>query len=89
MKSKYIEEVFVKNLRKTSVWEIRSKQHGYILGQVKWNPRWRQYCFFPYDVTVFNSDCLKSITTFIEKLNKEHREKIKNEQKRKGKKKKI
>lgn len=89
MKSKYIEMVLVKELKKTSVWDIRSKRHGYNLGQVKWNPRWRQYCFYPNDATVFNSDCLKSITAFVEKLSKEHWEKIKNEQKRKGKKKKI
>jgi len=89
MKNKYIEAVFIKNLKKTSVWNIISNLHGYNLGQVKWNPRWRQYCFFPDDVTVFNSDCLKSITSFIEKLNKEHWGEIKDEQKRKSKKKKI
>ena len=83
IKSKYIEARFNRKAKVTSIWDIVSKKHNYNLGQVKWYSHWRQYCFFPdeHPLTVFNSDCLKSITTFIDKLNEEHREYIKKKKK--------
>jgi hypothetical protein len=38
------------------------------LGEIKWFGRWRQYAFFPEPNTVFEKQCLKDITNFLEKL---------------------
>ena len=33
--------------RKTKIFQVCSKKHGYPLGEVKWFNKWRQYCFYP------------------------------------------
>lgn len=47
----------------TSRWGIYSKS-GSLLGIVKWYPRWRTYCFEPFNGTIFNDSCLRDIATF-------------------------
>ena len=42
------------------------------IAQIQWFPRWRQYCFFPLDGTVYNADCLRGITEAVETLNRTH-----------------
>lgn len=68
--SKYIEfKLADKQNPKTQVWNVVSKHHGNILGAIKWFGRWRQYCFFPEEDTLYNSGCLSAITSFISNLN--------------------
>jgi len=68
--SEYIEFKLAKKQNpKTEVWDVVSKHHGYILGIIKWYALWRQYCFFPSPVTVYNSGCLSAIMSFISDLN--------------------
>jgi hypothetical protein len=38
------------------------------LGEIKWFGRWRQYAFFPEPNTVFEKQCMKDITNFLENL---------------------
>lgn len=56
---------------KTAVYDVISKNSGIVLGQIKWNALWRQYCFFPFAETIFNPDCLVEINKFIYKLMRE------------------
>ena len=61
---------------KTSVYSVISKSSNCELGEVKWHPGWRHYCFFPtteYE-TVYSDRCLKEISNFITGLNGLHRE---------------
>lgn len=51
--------------RKTSVWSVVSKSSGDSLGRILWFGRWRQYCFFPEEETVWNVGCLASVQEFI------------------------
>lgn len=49
----------------TSTWCVRSKASGTPLGQIRWFGAWRQYCLYPNRVTIWNSECLNDVTTFI------------------------
>ena len=72
--SKYLDFVRMDNAdKKTCCWQIVSKTSGGTLGLIRWFSRWRQYCFFPYDETVWNKDCLADIQVFI-KTHKDDRQ---------------
>ena len=47
---------------------VNSKLHGDKLGTIKWFGRWRQYAFFPEAGTVFNTECLNDIQSYIREL---------------------
>lgn len=64
---KYITMIKSEDKPKTSVFEVYTK-HKDILGEIKWFPQWRQYCFFPEDDCVFSKGCMADINQFIEKL---------------------
>ncbi len=53
---------------KTAVFDVYTKSGDYVLGEIKWFPRWRQYCFFPEDDCVFSKGCMSDINDFIEQL---------------------
>jgi hypothetical protein len=59
---------------KTEVYGVFSAHHGDKLGVIKWFRPWRQYCFFVIDVTVLSSGCLKDLTSFLEELNRKHKQ---------------
>ena len=59
--------------RKTDVWEVWSKYESCSLGVIKWKANWRKYAFFPSADTVFEQDCMKDISGFIEKETKEYK----------------
>jgi len=59
---------------KTQRWQIRSKGDGSVLGVVKWFGPWSQYCFFVMDVAVFSAGCFKDLTSFLEELNRKHKQ---------------
>jgi hypothetical protein len=61
----------IKDLPKTSVWECKNNRSNEIIGIVKWNSQWRQYCFFPDSYTIFNSTCLQDIIHFINQLSED------------------
>ena len=52
---------------KTKVYQCLNKKHGDVLGIVKWNAPWRQYCFYPHEGIVFSKGCLLDICDFIGK----------------------
>lgn len=59
---------------KTKVYQVVSKSSRENLGEVRWYPAWRHYCFFPFREfeTVYSDRCLLEISLFIRGLNKEH-----------------
>ncbi len=68
MESKYMEFDKTGDTGKTEIWNILSKSNGYILGQIKWYGAWRQYCFFPSALCIFNNSCLSDIQKFTKEL---------------------
>ena len=78
MKYKYIYFIEVEQKPKTKVYECRNNTTDEVLGIVKWNCGWRQYCFFTIDFknrllcyeVVFSASCLNDIADFLNKINK-------------------
>lgn len=75
MTKSYIDFVKVEEKPKTSVYEVRSKSSGIVLGIVKWYGSWRQYCFFPESKTLWNRTCLLEIGGFVLGLMEDRKEK--------------
>ena len=46
------------------------------LGRIQWYSKWRQYCFFPCEDTIFNRDCMNDIIFFINNLMKDRQIKM-------------
>lgn len=61
---------------KVNVWQCWGKRGGY-LGTVEWYPYkgWRQYAFFPAAENIWNSASLSEVKDFLDKVNREHKEK--------------
>lgn len=68
---------FQKNERrqgaKTDTWEVWGVTSSFHIGQVRWLPPWRKYCFFPDSSTIWDEECLRSVATFLEWETKKHR----------------
>ena len=76
--SKYlVAEEALNRGRKTKRWGILSKSSRALLGTVEWLGRWRQYCFFPAQGTIFNAACLHTIIGFLDRENTAHRRALK------------
>jgi len=73
--SKYLEFYKSMDKPKTSVFLVLSKNSNDRLGEIKWFARWRCYAFFPGEETIFNSECLKDIKEFIDKLMEKRKKK--------------
>lgn len=57
---------------KTKIYDVIALEDQISLGQIKWYAHWRQYAFYPEPETVFEKTCLKDITNFVLRLNREH-----------------
>ena len=69
MESKWIIFSLYEDTGKTKKYYVFTKDFVSLkLGEIKWFGRWRQYSFFPEPNTVFEKQCLKDITNFIETL---------------------
>lgn len=59
----------------THIWQLTDLKHGCSCGTVAWYGGFRKYCFEPHDSSLWDSDALRFIADFLEKLNKHHRTK--------------
>lgn len=66
----YIHFVKIAQRPKTAVWSCRNNISQEELGQVRWYPAWRQYCYFPTAQAVYSAGCLADIKEFIEQAGK-------------------
>ena len=57
---------------KTKIYSVWSKCSNIELGEIKWYPQWRHYCFFIGD-KVYSDRCLIDMGEFILHLNEEHK----------------
>jgi hypothetical protein len=53
---------------KTAIVDIYSVASGDKLGQIRWFGRWRQYCFYPENLTIWNTGCMESVVGYIDLL---------------------
>lgn len=61
--------------KKTKWIAIINVHHEEIIGEIRWFSRWRQYCFYPYHDTVWNTTCMEDIQTVIKELMNERKKK--------------
>jgi hypothetical protein len=66
--TKYLRFDVVKDTGKTKVIFIVNIHHDEVLGEIKWYPGWRQYCFYPNHSTIWNPHCLNDVSTVIKEL---------------------
>ena len=57
----------------TKTFQVATK-NGDGIGRIKWFSNWRQYCFFPDENTLYNSECMKDVSEFIDGLMQERKE---------------
>ena len=57
---------------KTIIYGVQSKCSDCELGEIKWYPQWRHYCFVQ-PTLVFSGRCLLALGKFVEECNKKHR----------------
>lgn len=69
----YFEEMSLTKIRKTGIFSVKLKSNNEDLGLIAWNNGWRQYCFFPDDMTHYSAGCLKQVYNFIDKLMEERK----------------
>ena len=70
----YLEFVRVEFGGKTSKWDCQTR-NGVVLGSVGWHCGWRQSCYFPKCQAVYSAGCLSDISTFLNQLNRDAKEK--------------
>lgn len=64
--------------KKTDIYYIYPDSDTDILyGRIKWYNRWRKYCFYAEDNIIWDSKCLTELINFLDKLNKDHKNKKK------------
>lgn len=71
--TKYLAFVIFPTEKKTKTIAIINRHHDEVIGEIRWFSRWRQYCFFPYDGTIWNTDCMSSVEDVIKELMEERK----------------
>jgi hypothetical protein len=51
-------------------YEVINKRGDYVLGDIYYFSGWRQYIFAPYEDSEYNSECLSTIVSWLNELNK-------------------
>lgn len=67
---RFIHFVEIERKAKTSVFSCRNNRSGEELGQVRWYPAWRRYCYFPTVQAIYSAGCLADIQHFMEAVEK-------------------
>jgi hypothetical protein len=73
--TKYLRFIDVEAFRqKTKIISIVNIHHDEVIGEIKWFGRWRQYCFYPSDNTIWNTGCLEDVYEVIKNLMNERKD---------------
>ena len=70
MRNKYITIIErIISGRKTPIYTLMSNYSESEIAQIRWFPKWRKYCFYPNDDTVYDEKCLRTIQSYLHFLN--------------------
>lgn len=58
----------IEKKERTSVWGCYKNAGSTLMGVVRWEDAWRQYCFYPEPDIVFSADCMEEVSWFIKNL---------------------
>lgn len=64
---------------KTAIYNVLNRRSRGVLGEIRWYPAWRQYCFIPnngYEL-VFSDGCLDDLSAFIKDMEAARRNNLK------------
>lgn len=75
----YKDDGHIKPGAKTRIFNVYNCNHK-LLGHVKWWTSWRQYCFFPLDSSLYNTDCMYDLAEFCYYVTCEHKNRLPNKQ---------
>lgn len=78
MEYKWIVFELQQDTGKTKVYNCFAKENRVLLGRVKWYGPFRKYSFFPEYRCIFETQCLKDISSFLDKLMLEWKVKTQN-----------
>lgn len=73
--TEYLKFIVVPQRSKTKIIDIINIRHDEVIGEIKWFGRWRQYCFYPNDNTIWNKTCLDDVQEVIYILMNERKNK--------------
>jgi hypothetical protein len=59
----------------TKIIGVINIHHDEEIGEIKWFGKWRQYCFYPSDNTIWNKGCLEEVLEVIKELMDERKKK--------------
>lgn len=65
--------IYFEKLDYSDVYEkynVRTLRDHIVLGTIEWYEKWYQYCYFPFDNTVYSQDCMMDIVEFIKRMKK-------------------
>lgn len=51
------------------VYDVYTRKHGDMLGEIRYFAKWREYEFYPASDTQWSWDCLRDLSGFINELN--------------------
>lgn len=54
--------------KKTETYAVRNIRSQEVIGYIKWEGAWRQYCFYPEGQTIWSRSCLMDVQDFLCKL---------------------
>lgn len=80
----YLQFIDAPTKTKTTVLVILSRRTAKQLGVIKFNPQWRQFVFFPDNMTIWSDGCLEEIKWQIRRLNFEWHKSLKEVSPHKG-----
>jgi hypothetical protein len=72
-------ELNMRDGRKTKVWAVLTIDGLTVLGHVQWFAPWRKYAYFPKKDTIYEQDCMRVLSQFIEAETSNHKLKAKGE----------
>lgn len=55
---------------KTKIWAVNNLSNGTI-GEIRWAGNFRKYALYPYNMTLFDSKCLRDIADFLDVVTKD------------------
>ena len=62
----------IKENRKTPIYWLLNNDN-FNLGEIKWFPAWRKYCFYPNMDTIWDTKCLEEVIEFMNQINNKRR----------------
>ena len=75
LETEYLRFIDKESKQITKIIGVVNIHHDEEIGEIKWFGKWRQYCFYPSDNTIWNRSCLEEVYRVIIELMEERKKK--------------